>query len=67
MLDPMTSYCGICNRELNKEDDPLSGDCGGDCWGCIGEMEADSGYEPSLEMVRQEFRDGFRNSWVPAQ
>jgi hypothetical protein len=62
----MTSYCGICHRELNKEDDPLSGDCGGDCWGCIGEMEADSGYEPSLEMVRQEFKDGYRNNWIPA-
>ncbi|MDH5178047.1 MAG: DUF916 domain-containing protein [Gammaproteobacteria bacterium] len=51
---------------MDKEDDPLSGDCGGDCWGCIGEIEADSGFEPSLEMVRQEFRDGYRNNWIPA-
>ena len=36
----MTKYCGICNRELDT-DDPLSNDCGGDCWGCISQIEAD--------------------------
>ena len=62
----MKSYCGICKRELDNNDDPLSGDCGGDCWGCIGEIEADSGYEPSLEQVRKEFKDGLRPNWLPA-
>lgn len=29
------SKCLICSRPLNEVDDPLSGDCGGDCRGCI--------------------------------
>ena len=33
--------CGICKRELDQPTDPLSIDCGGDCWGCISEIEAD--------------------------
>jgi hypothetical protein len=51
---------------LNNTEDPLSDDCGGDCWGCIGEMEADLGYEPSLKQVRQEYKDGLRQDWMPA-
>jgi len=66
MIGPMKNYCGICKRELNVENDPLSGDCGGDCWGCIGEIEADSGYETSLKFVRQEYLDGYRQDWLPA-
>lgn len=62
----MKSYCGICKRELDNESDPLSDDCGGDCWGCIGEMEADSDYEPSLEQVRKEYKQGLRPNWLPA-
>ncbi|MEO0454194.1 MAG: hypothetical protein AAFY98_08670 [Verrucomicrobiota bacterium] len=55
--------CTICKRPLNNPDDPLSGDCGGDCWGCIGEIEAESGWEPSLTMVRKEFSEGLRPGW----
>jgi hypothetical protein len=46
--------CQICNRPLNNPNDPLSLDCGGDCWGCIGQIEADSGYKPSIEAILQE-------------
>lgn len=62
----MTSYCNICKRQLDKDEDSLSADCGGDCWGCIGEIEADSGYQPSLEQVRKEFKEGLRAEWTPA-
>lgn len=30
--------CEICRRELNTSD-PLSLDCGGDCWGCVSNIE----------------------------
>lgn len=62
----MTSNCTICGRKLETEGDPLSIDCGGDCWGCIGEIEADGGYPQSLEQVRNEFKDGHRISWIPS-
>ena len=56
--------CNICDRELGVSDDPLSVDCGGDCWGCVGEIEANMGHSPSLEKVRQEFLLGLRPNWV---
>jgi len=56
--------CGICGRILENSEDPLSSDCGGDCWGCIGEMEADSGYAPSLEQVKLEYAEGLRPNLV---
>lgn len=31
--------CKICHRELNITTDPLSLDCGGDCFGCIIDAE----------------------------
>jgi hypothetical protein len=60
----MPSACGICGRKLDQKDDPLSLDCGGDCWSCIGEIEADMGDEYSLAKVRQEFAKGLRPAWV---
>jgi hypothetical protein len=39
-------------------------DCGGDCWACIGEIEADMGDEYSLATVREEFAKGLRPGWV---
>jgi hypothetical protein len=57
--------CSICRRELSNPIDPLSVDCGGDCWGCVGEAEADMGYEESLKKVRKEFELGLRPNWVP--
>jgi hypothetical protein len=62
MLD---AKCTICGRLLNVEGDELSGDCGGDCWGCIGEIEADRGYKPSIRMVMDEWRRGLRPKWTP--
>ena len=43
--------CGICGRQLDQPADPLSVDCGGDCWGCIGEIEADMGDRRNLIVV----------------
>lgn len=59
--------CITCGRRLNVESDALSGDCGGDCWGCVGEMEADMGYKPSIEMVLDEWRRGLRPNWTPPE
>ena len=56
--------CGICGREFNNIIDPLSVDCGGDCWGCIGEIEADMGDKESLAKVRKEFELGLRPNWA---
>ena len=61
----MTSLCTICKRKLGVCSDPLSADCGGDCWGCIGEIEADAGHEPSTKIVREEYRNGLRPDWQP--
>lgn len=57
--------CTLCGRGLNVEGDELSGDCGGDCWRCIGQIEADLGYEPSVKMVMDEWRRGLRPEWTP--
>jgi hypothetical protein len=32
--------CQTCKRELDQPSDPLSKDCGGDCWGCVNLVEA---------------------------
>ncbi|QEY11096.1 hypothetical protein D0B88_01815 [Cellvibrio sp. KY-YJ-3] len=57
--------CRICGRELNNPKDPLSVDCGGNCWGCVGEAEADMGDEESLIKVREEYELGLRPNWAP--
>ncbi len=62
----MKLNCHICNRELEAENDPLSIDCGGDCWGCIGEIEAEMGCESSIAQVRKEFSEGLREDWMPS-
>jgi hypothetical protein len=54
--------CGMCGRRLDVAADPLSRDCGGDCWGCIGEIEAESGYAPSAEKVEAERNQGLRTA-----
>lgn len=59
--------CSICDRELSVNNDPLSIDCGGECWGCIGEIEAEMGHDPSLDKVRQEFALGLRLNWVDSE
>jgi hypothetical protein len=63
----MTNHeCTICGRLLNIETDELSTDCGGDCWGCIGEVEAEC-FWPSFEIVRNEWRRGLRPNWTPSK
>jgi hypothetical protein len=57
--------CTICGRLLGVAADELSGDCGGDCWGCIGEIEANTGWERSLRAVMDEWRRGLRPNWTP--
>jgi hypothetical protein len=52
--------CKICGRKLNVISDPLSIDC----WGCVGEIEAQMGYAPALKKVRQEFHLGLRTNWI---
>lgn len=52
--------CQICNRQLNNPEDPLSTDCGGDCWRCIGEIEANAGYRPSVDIIEKEYKLGIR-------
>lgn len=58
------SYCSMCGRPLNIESDGLSIDCGGDCWGCVGECEYDgpNGETEWNKQVYDDIRDGLRNS-----
>lgn len=50
-----TSKCGICGRLLDRLDDPLSRDCEGNCWSCIGEIEGDLEYcyPPNIRRIRR--------------
>lgn len=61
--DP-SAKCNFCGRTLNRPEDQISGDCGGYCWGYIGETETDAVYELSLKLVRQEYKHGLRQGWV---
>jgi len=38
----------------------MSTDCGGDCWGCVGEVEAEMGDEESRARVLKEMIQGLR-------
>lgn len=53
--------CHLCRRPLGSDRDALSTDCGGTCWGCVGQIEAESGYEPSVAQVAGEIRRGLRH------
>lgn len=57
-------HCGICKCILDNPVDPLSGNCGGDCWGCIEAIEAEMGWENSLACVRKEYEEGLRPGWI---
>lgn len=59
---PPVRSCLLCRRPLDVETDPLSSDCGGDCWGCVGEIEYNHGigYPPSVAKVKDEIRSGLR-------
>lgn len=56
--------CGMCGRQLDIECDRLSANCGGDCWGCVGEHEFDglNGETEWNKAVYADIRNGLRNS-----
>lgn len=43
---------------------PLSMNCGGDCWRCVSEIEADPGNAQLIEQVREERVRGLRPGWI---
>ena len=53
--------CGLCGRTLSVDGDRLSTDCGGDCWGCIGLIEAEHGDVESKIKVALEIERGVRS------
>ena len=64
MTNEPHKLCGICRRVLDIPEDSLSTDCGGDCWGCVGKIEADMGWPESLAQVRKESEGGLRPDWI---
>lgn len=62
--DEMTTetrdVCLMCGRRLDVPGDELSTDCGGDCWGCVGQIEADGGHPESVARVADERARGVR-------
>lgn len=60
VLNPAHPRCTLCGRPLGVATDPLSTDCGGDCWGCIGAIEADGGDRESSAKVDAEVSAGLR-------
>jgi len=63
-MNDSPKHCGICKRVLDIPADPLSIDCGGDCWGCVGEIEADMGWPEPLVQVRKESEAGLHPDWI---
>ena len=53
-----TLLCNTCARELDVTADRLSANCGGDCWGCVGENEFGSGLTGK---IHAEMASGLRN------
>lgn len=64
MTNEPPKHCETCGRTLDIPTDPLSINCGGDCWGCVGEFEADMGCPESLAQVRKEAEAGLRHGWI---
>jgi len=54
----MDARCNIYGRRLSNAGDPLSADCGGDCWGCVGPIE--DSWPPSAAKVAEEILQGLR-------
>ena len=55
----MVERCQTCGCKLNLDADPLSMDCGGDCWGCVGPLEVE-GSPQSAAKVADEIFSGLR-------
>ncbi|MDK2598325.1 hypothetical protein [Pseudoalteromonas obscura] len=49
----MSINCSICGKALEQGNDSLSEDCGGDCWECIDEIEADMGDNYAIQQLRK--------------
>lgn len=64
MTNEPPEHCAICRRVFDIPANPLSTDCGGDRWGCVGEIEADMGWPESLAQVRKEAEAGLRHDWI---
>jgi hypothetical protein len=43
--------CKLCRRLLDNPDDPLSGDCGGDCLYCMATIAEDPDCIASVELI----------------
>jgi hypothetical protein len=54
--------CSLCGLQVMVEGDELSLDIGGHCIGCMIQVEAMSGHEPSKRQVEQEIAKGWRSS-----
>ena len=56
-------HCQLCGRTLAVVGDPMAADCGGDCWGCVGEIEWNhgTGDAASVKKVTYEMRYGLRD------
>ena len=63
----VANNCNLCGRKLDNIDDPLSTNCGGDCWGCIGEIEfsfdSDNYYQAEItKQIEEEIKLGLRKA-----
>ena len=47
--------CSLCGRQLDQAGEELSIDCGGDCWGCMSEIEA-HGFGVTPEVYRRDHK-----------
>lgn len=49
MINDPPNYRGSCRRGPEIPADPRSIDCGGDCWGGVGDIGADIAQRPAVE------------------
>jgi hypothetical protein len=60
--DQFLHRCKLCGVPLDRPDDPLSADCDGDCWGCVGLIEAEMESTLSHDFVGREIDAGLRDA-----
>jgi len=53
--------CAMCGRAMDLTGDAMSTDCGGDCWECVGRIEADGGCTDSIVATARERAAGLRD------
>jgi hypothetical protein len=59
--------CGMCGRPLDVEGAPLSRNCAGDCWGCMGAAEFGGALPEDQAVIEREIRDGLRHADATAK